>query len=465
MSSPQVSVIMPVYNQADYIAGAIKSIFEQTYTNWELIIINDESTDSTAEVVAQFDDPRIRYIYQANKGASGARNTGIAKSSGKYVTFLDADDMYHADKLKAQVTHLDKKPDIGLSYLSTIVIDQQENALMLEQAPAKTSLDSLLLGWPITMNDFMVRRSWIEEVGGFDESLVINEDRDFFVRLNLGGCQFARVDRFLTYRRLYAGKVLRNPAAKFADSFRVLDRAFTDPRCPADVLALRDMAYANLYLYGAYQASVQLETTLAQEYFREMIRLNPTILDNEAKSLLAFLNHASIREGGEHEAALRSVFAQLPPEMAWLAKHCDWAVAYGYLLRGGRDVMWGRFEEGDAHFMHAVVLRAQLDEHFLRVLSDQLLAYEIAFGAAEAQSVLQNLVPYLNKVGTDADVRWLKGCYSINQAFKSYHAGKYAKVPRMVIRAIANDPKYLANRGAMSALLRSIWRTRLQSKE
>ena len=455
MSSAKVSVIIPAYNQADYVGKAIQSVLDQTYPDWELIVVDDGSTDATASVVRQFHDPRIRYIYQANKGASGARNTGIAKSSGKYVTFLDADDMYHPDKLEAQVTHLDQNPAIGLSYLSRIVIDQQGNELMLDRAPVKTSLKTLVLGWPITMNDFMVRRSWIEEVGGFDESFVVNEDRDFFLRLNLAGCQFAKVDRFLTYRRLYAGRVLRNPAAKLADSFRVLDRAFTDPRCPAEALALREVAYGNSYLTWCYQACIQDETSLAQTYFREAVKLAPSILDNKARQFRQFLVHASIHDGGEHEAILRRVFAQLPPEMAWLSEYCDWAVARGYLQRGVRDVMWGREKAGHLHFSRAAELGAQLDEQFLRNLTDQLLNYEMAF-LGNGQKVLQKLTPYLKKVGPARNVRWLRGCYALNRAFQDYQAGQYSKVPSNTLRAIFRDPTYLANRGVIAMLVRSM---------
>ena len=101
-SAPKVSVIIPTYNRADMVGDAIQSVIDQTYHSWELIIVDDGSQDNTSEVVAQFSDPRIRYIYQENKKLPAARNTGIRASSGEYLVFLDSDDLFMPDKLRAQ---------------------------------------------------------------------------------------------------------------------------------------------------------------------------------------------------------------------------------------------------------------------------------------------------------------------------------------------------------------------------
>src|ERR1041385_3866377 len=100
MNSPKVSVIIPTYNHAEYLPEAIQSVLEQTYPDFELLIVNDGSTDHTGEVVQQFTDPRIHYLEQENRGATAARNTGICASSGELIALLDADDLWHPEKLQ-----------------------------------------------------------------------------------------------------------------------------------------------------------------------------------------------------------------------------------------------------------------------------------------------------------------------------------------------------------------------------
>ena len=89
---PAVSVIIPCYNHAHYLCRAVQSVLAQTYADWEAIIVDDGSTDNTREVATRFSDPRVRYIYQENRGLSAARNTGISAAQGSYLAFLDADD-------------------------------------------------------------------------------------------------------------------------------------------------------------------------------------------------------------------------------------------------------------------------------------------------------------------------------------------------------------------------------------
>ena len=346
---------------------------------------------------------------------------------------------------------------IGLSYASRFETDQQGSILALGRASANVSLETLVLGFPFTMNDFLLRREWRERVGNFDESYGLNnEDQDFFIRLALAGCQMAGVDRALAYRRLYAGKLFQNTKARLHEMFRALDTAFRDPRSAAQVRALHDKAHANVYLIWSYHAFVQSETEFAQTCLREAIRLDPSILNREAARYVNLISHASVRNGGEHEASIQKLFAQLPPELSWLAQRCDWAIARGYLLRGVRDCMWGRPDQARDNFARAAGLHAEVDEPYLRGLTAHLLNYEAEFGYNAAQSVLRNLTPYLQMLGSRSSVRWLKGCFAVNGAFNDYHSGQYAKVPRAVLRAIVNDWSYLTNRGVMVMLARSI---------
>lgn len=128
MKMKKVSVIIPVYQVERYIRAAIESVLTQTYENWELLIINDDSPDKTVEICQQFTDPRITIISQKNRGLSGARNTGIRHAQGDYLAFLDGDDVWLPQKLEKHIAHLEKSPKVGVSFSPSSFIDEMGNS-------------------------------------------------------------------------------------------------------------------------------------------------------------------------------------------------------------------------------------------------------------------------------------------------------------------------------------------------
>ena len=114
INSPLVTVIVPAYNAELYVSETIQSVLEQTFCNWELIVINDGSSDNTHEIIASFDDERIRLVDQDNRGVSVARNEGLSRAQGKYITFLDADDTLPPQSLELRVTYLEFNQNIDL---------------------------------------------------------------------------------------------------------------------------------------------------------------------------------------------------------------------------------------------------------------------------------------------------------------------------------------------------------------
>ena len=457
MSPPKVSVIVPAYNQGPYVAEAITSVLNQTYHRWELIIVDDGSTDSTAAVVSQFRDERVKYLHQMNQGVSGTRNVAIAASTGDYLAFLDADDLWAPGKLAAQVAHLEQNPALGASYVWRTEIGEDGNGLRFRRATLTPSLQDLVLGFPFAPSDLVVRREWAQSVGNFNKARVAAEDREFFLRLALAGCQFAGLDRFLSYHRFYAGRVFHNPTKRVVDTIEVLDSFFSDSRCPSEVVSSRAQAYRNVYIEWAYQAAISSETALAQTWFRQVVQFDPSIPAKNRSELLQRLVEAATRDGGEHEARLRATFAQLPAELECLSQYCDWAVGCGYVLRGVREMMWGRTKAGAAQLNRAAILGARLDSRTMNLLRYQLLNYDAGLGPDRFRPLLRKLSPYLEKVGGRTGVRRLNGWYSINGAFQDYREGNYARVLSGVTRAVANDPKYLSDRQVLSILPRSVY--------
>jgi len=162
-----VSVIVPTYNIEVYIAETIKSVLAQTYSHFELLIIDDESPDRSVEICQQFNDPRIKIISQKNRGLAGARNTGIRHAQGEYIALLDGDDLWLPEKLASHVQHLENNPDIGVSFSRSEFIDGQGNSLGIYQMPKLKDItpDHLLCRNPVGNGSApMIRREVFEDI-------------------------------------------------------------------------------------------------------------------------------------------------------------------------------------------------------------------------------------------------------------------------------------------------------------
>lgn len=463
MNPPKVSVILPAYNQAPFLDDAIESLLKQTFEDWELIVVDDGSMDFTREVVFDYPDPRIHYLYQENRGLPGARNAGIDAARGDYLAFLDADDFYHPQKLALQAARLDADPQIGLTYASRIGVDQDGRPVWMLRAPADVNLEHLVLGFPFTINDLMVRREWVEKVGGFDPAFRLHsEDRDWYLRLALAGCRFAHSHHFVSYRRLHAGRKFTLIPERIEAMQRALETAFSHPDCPEQVLALRPRAQAKVYLYWILKSMAQGETGAAQEYVSEVARLAPELIYEPSGAispkLVDYLVWFSVRDGGDHVETLRRIFAALPAGLAGLQGYKDFALGQGHLLCGGRALIWGRNEEGRRHFEAAARLEARADRLYLDKLADQLSAYEWLAGRQRAEERLRALGPYLRKVASRADLRHFARWQSIARAYKDFRRGRYQQVPGLVMKAAIKDPGLLFNRGVMSIFFRSLLR-------
>jgi glycosyltransferase involved in cell wall biosynthesis len=193
-NQPLVSVIMPTYNQREYIGAAIRSVLNQTYDAWELIVIDNFSDDGTAEVVAAFDDPRISRIPFANHGVIAAsRNAGIERARGELIAFLDSDDGWAPGKLLRQVRAFSDRPDAGLISCEMLVHRDRPGAAPFEMpppppsdgAPREGSFEGLLFGESVYCSSVMVSREALDKAGRFDENpeLISCEDWDLWTRI------------------------------------------------------------------------------------------------------------------------------------------------------------------------------------------------------------------------------------------------------------------------------------------
>jgi len=169
----KISVIIPVYGVDKYIANTVRSVLEQTYKNFELLIIDDQSPDLSIKICQQFTDPRIKIIHQENRGLAGARNTGIRHAKGDYLAFLDGDDLWLPEKLEKHFEHLESSPKIGVSFSRSACINEAGDFLgtyLMSKLHEITPL-SLLCDNPIGNGSAAVIRREVFEAIKFEDNL------------------------------------------------------------------------------------------------------------------------------------------------------------------------------------------------------------------------------------------------------------------------------------------------------
>jgi glycosyltransferase involved in cell wall biosynthesis len=185
---PAVSVIIPTFNRSEFLRSAIATVLGQTFEDFELLVIDNGSTDNTRQVVTSIDDKRIKYLRIAvNDGVSPARNLGINNSDGKYVAFLDDDDEWLSRKLERQVSILENRPSkVGGVYTGCIVIDRTTGRTVREIMPQKRGdlfNDLCITNYVGTASTVLLSRECLNKVGLFDENLRYAEEYDLWIRV------------------------------------------------------------------------------------------------------------------------------------------------------------------------------------------------------------------------------------------------------------------------------------------
>ncbi len=211
---PKVSIIIPTYNRSRFLRLAVQSVLAQTFTDFEIVIVDDASQDDTRGAVASLRDPRIRYIrHDRNRRISGTRNTGITNSTGEYIAFLDDDDEWLPSKLAQQVAALDSSaPTVGAVYTAFAQIDVATQEVLRIIRPGKRGhiLHELCKrNWIGTASTVCLRRQCVEEVGLFDESVEFGEEYDMWIRV-AHRFDFKYIDEVLVKYGVHANRLSTN---------------------------------------------------------------------------------------------------------------------------------------------------------------------------------------------------------------------------------------------------------------
>lgn len=208
-----VSVAIPCYNCAPWLGAALDSLLAQTRGDWEAIVVDDGSTDASAEVAAEYAarDGRIRLLRQPNGGVGSARNTGARAARGRWLVFLDADDLIHAEFIEAMAGVIEAAPDAIGSVCQFDLFDEKGTGAMrpLPGSGARVGLNDILGGSAWTIHAGMVGRELFEKIGGFDTALKNADDWDFWLRALVHG-DFVAVRRTLAHYRQHPAQKSRN---------------------------------------------------------------------------------------------------------------------------------------------------------------------------------------------------------------------------------------------------------------
>jgi glycosyltransferase involved in cell wall biosynthesis len=289
---PSISVIIPTYNATKTVLATIASVQAQTHRDLEIIVINDGSTDNLLECLAPtVTDARVKIYSYPNGGLPVARNRGIARSTGEYIAFIDADDLWTPDKLELQLQALEAHPKAGLAYSWTYFMEE-DGAHYHTDRPIWFQGDVLkdLMLWNFLCHGSnpLIRRSVIEAVGEFDPSLPSAEDWDYWLRI-AAQWEFALVPQPQIYYRQSGGAMSAKVEVMEAAQLAVLDRALK--RAPASLQSYRPQGTAKIYQYSAQLYLIHGKNRQTQQLvYRKLwqtIRLSPRfLLDRKTQKLI-----------------------------------------------------------------------------------------------------------------------------------------------------------------------------------
>jgi glycosyltransferase involved in cell wall biosynthesis len=279
---PLISVIIPVYNGEKTIKETLDSVLKQTFQDFELIIINDGSQDATVEIVEGIQEPRIKLYSYSNAGQAASRNRGISHAVGEFIAFLDADDLWTADKLEAQLKALQANPEAAVAYSWTDYIDESNQFLRRGSYISVTGdvyKNLLVVNFLENGSNPLIRAQALAEVGYFDEALPPAEDWDMWLRL-AARYQFVAVPSPQILYRQSSHSMSSNIHSLAAESLEVIERGFI--RAPESLQYLKKQSLTNIYKYLTFKALEgppdQRRGLVAARFFWQLLINEPELL-------------------------------------------------------------------------------------------------------------------------------------------------------------------------------------------
>lgn len=341
-AEPLVTVVIPTHNMGHLLTDAVNSVLAQTGGHFQIVIVDDGSTDNTSEVAAQWSDARILYLYQENAGLSAARNAGLREARGNFICFLDADDLLLPSKTATQLAFLAANPTFAGVAGGAIRSDETGRVLYRHaRQPGVISQQSLYVANQTPVHALLFRTSWVRRVGEFDETLRGAEDWDFLCRLSLADGAIGTMRDIVCDYRIFAGSMSANPRRQTDALERVVEKTFNHPAMPIELAPLRTSALGEAWFAGARKAWLAMDADAFREYLARAVQALPRLAADPVKTVEYF--PYSGRHLSPDELATRHEFflSHLPPAAEFLrhaARQWDFLTA--------KDRVFTSFEAG-----------------------------------------------------------------------------------------------------------------------
>jgi glycosyltransferase involved in cell wall biosynthesis len=279
---PQISVIIPTYNNGQYISQTLDSVLSQDYPSFEVIVVDDGSTDNTPQILEPY-YKQIQYVRQPNAGPSAARNHGLSLASGEHVVFLDADDLMLPGKLAQQAAMLSEQPHLGYIHSGWKLVDQ--NGELIDrvepwQYTPQLDLEHCLKRPPAFLGAIMIRRHWLDRAGGFDPTLSHAEDVKLFLELAFVGCPADWLYQPTVCYRQHDSSLTRNGLPQAEGINRVMADFFARPDLPPRIQQMENEIRYYTLMWGAWKLYSTGHPTETTPYLRQSltyIRKQPSL--------------------------------------------------------------------------------------------------------------------------------------------------------------------------------------------
>jgi glycosyltransferase involved in cell wall biosynthesis len=291
---PKVDVIIPAYNAAKFLPAAIESVIAQTFTDWRILLVDDGSTDNTAEVVSPFIHqlgPKLKYIKQANSGVSAARNEAIRNSSAEFLALLDADDIWLPHRLSESLRCFENRPQVGLAYGFNARINSEGRVIdtfARRQKHGEGKIAPYIYRLQVDLPTLTItfRKRCIDEAGLFDETMQATEDRDLWFRI-ASRYEVALVPQVIAHYRLSPSSATTNPERMLRSQLRFIQKNYGAEGCG---ILSRQIALSRVYKQQAEDLSGRRQPWAALATSLRAVALYPLDISNVRTAGSLFLN-------------------------------------------------------------------------------------------------------------------------------------------------------------------------------
>lgn len=455
---PLVSIIIPTYNRWALLQQTLSSVLTQTYPALEIIVVDDGSTDETMTRLTEHAG-RVTVIQQSNQGVAAARNQGIRRAKGIYLTFLDDDDLIEPTKIARQAELLQSQPDVSLVHCGYYLSDKdgrlRDKVWLWPQTDLLRQLACHNFIWSGAP---LIRRECLTTVGFFDEQLTNGQDWDLWLRLALAGYGFAVIPEPLGTYRLQPDSMVTNLTRLEGAILAVLERTFHHPALPESVAAAKPEAYSGMHLWLSGRGYATRQWEFGQRHLVEALTLRPD-WRQEPETLLPQLRNSALDiRVGDSVQWVEDFFTYLPPIAEMLRPCRDQLLGRVYselALRAYDQECWTEARQ----FLRLAAASdpALLTDgpNFVAMVTHHAMRLPLSAPEQFVDKVMHHL-PDEKQAWPRLQPRILSQVH-IACAFEAYAMGQRRDTIRHVLFACRYRPECLKNRGVIAIFLKSGW--------